>query len=440
MSDQEKKTKILPALPLRGITIFPGTLLNFDVERPMSVAAVNAALSSDQIIFLAAQRDVARELPRPDEICEIGTVCRVRQVLRSPQDKHMRVMAEGIFRGRALRYTEESPCYYAEVEPLRDVQEEKESLRTTAYIRKACGLFGEYVERMGNPSPEALLILSEQRDPGYVADYITQNVYLRHSDKQSLLEELDPSRRIGLLCYLLERENGVLALEQHIQSVAKEHMARSQKEYFLREQLRAIREELGEGANGAADEDDEIAEYRTKIHEANLPEEIENKLLKELTRLSKQPYSSAESSVLRGYLDTCLEMPWTVRSKDNVDIKRARKCLDEDHFGLDKVKDRVIEYLAIRQLAPEVKGGVLCLVGPPGVGKTSVAMSIARATNRKLARISLGGVHDEAEIRGHRKTYVGSMPGRIAEAMRQAGTSNPLMLLDEVDKVSSDYK
>jgi ATP-dependent Lon protease len=278
--------------------------------------------------------------------------------------------------------------------------------------------------------------LSEKDDPGYVADFIAQNIYLRHSEKQKLLEELRPFQRLTLLGDMLSREIEIIGLEQNIQASTQEHIAKNQKDYYLREQIKVIQEELGEG-EGAADE---LAEYRKRIAAVGFPKESEDKLLRELNRLAKQPYASAESAVLRSYLDACLELPWNKRTTDVRDIVRARRTLDADHFGLAKVKERVIEYLAVRQLTPELKGGVLCLVGPPGVGKTSVAVSIARATNRKLARISLGGVHDEAEIRGHRKTYVGAMPGRIMAGVRQAGSCNPVIVLDEIDKLGSDYR
>ena len=436
MPDSTTEISILPVLPLRGMSVFPGTVLNFDVERAMSVAGLNAALSADQMIFLVAQKNVGDELPRPEQLHTVGTICRVRQLLRTPGSGHMRVMAEGLVRGRVLRYTAESPCYYAEIQPVADAEPLRENLRATALMRRCCALFGEFGERTGNQSPEVLLTLSEKDDPGYVADFIAQNIYLRPGDKQRLLEEPRPIKRLAMLCELLMREIEILGLEQNIHTTTQEHMAQHQKDYYLREQIKVIREELGESDGG----DDEFDEYRHRILALSLPEETEDKLLHELERLTKQPYSSAESAVLRGYLDTCLELPWNERTQEIVDIAAARRRLDADHYGLGKVKERVVEYLAVRQLTPEVKGGVLCLVGPPGVGKTSVAVSVARATNRKLARISLGGVHDEAEIRGHRKTYVGAMPGRIMAGIRQAGSKNPLMVLDEIDKIGADYR
>jgi ATP-dependent Lon protease len=279
-----------------------------------------------------------------------------------------------------------------------------------------------------------LLNIMASEDPGYIADFIAQNTNMRQADKQSVLEELRPVHRLNKVNRLIAREVEILAMEQSIQHRVQENLSQNQKDAFLREQIRVIQEELGE------DGDNEIEAYRQQIMMAELPEEVEEKLLKELRHLEKQPYGSAEASVLRNYLDTCLELPWTKTTKERVNVASARKILDADHFGLDKVKERILEFLAVKQLAPDLKGQIICLVGPPGVGKTSIGMSMARALNRKLARISLGGVHDEADIRGHRKTYVGAMPGRIINALKQAGSKNPLILLDEIDKLGNDMR
>ena len=285
-------------------------------------------------------------------------------------------------------------------------------------------------------TPDLLLNLLSSEDPGYIADYIAQNVVMRVADKQAILEELRPARRLEKLYHQLRQELEVLELELDMQNRVRDGMNRNQRDYYLREQLKVIQQELGEGDQG----DSEIAEYREAIAKAKLPEEVEQKLLKELSRLEKQSFGSAEATVIRNYLDVCLELPWGKKTRERVDVAAVRKTLDHDHYGLEKVKERILEFVAVKQLAPELKGQILCLVGPPGVGKTSIAMSMARAMNRKLARISLGGVHDEAEIRGHRKTYIGAMPGRIITGIRQAGSSNPLLLLDEIDKLGADHR
>ena len=426
----------MPMLALRGISVFPGMLLNFDVERQMSILALNAALSSDQIIFLVPQKDITKDLPTEKDLYKVGTICRLKQLLRIPSASAAKVMVEGLARARIVRVTSDSPYYFAEVQPIYDKESETNSIKSEALMRKCCELFDEYAQLTGTLTPELLINIIASEDPGYVADYIAQNIFLKHSQKQQLLEELRPQKRLALLNGMLKREIEVLTLEQSLQESTQDLMAKSQKDYFLREQLKVIQAELGE----ADDSFTEIDEYRKKILSLRFDKEIEEKLLKEVSRLSKQPFGSSEASVLRSYLDICLELPWNTKTKEVINISKARKTLDADHFGLEKVKERIIEFLAVKQLAPDIKGGVLCLVGPPGVGKTSIAISIAKATNRKLARLSLGGVHDEADIRGHRKTYVGAMPGRLISGLQQAKSSNPLMVLDEIDKLGSDYR
>jgi ATP-dependent Lon protease len=425
-----------PLLPMRGLSVFPGMLINFDVIRPKSVAALNSALEADRMIFVVAQRDISKDVPSESDLYTIGTVCRVKQLLRIPGTDGVRVLVEGFKRARMTRFEEKDEFYYAEVEIEEDSDAKYSSAKAEAVIRQCLNLFDEYAHLFGALAPELLAKIADSDKPGYVADFIAQNIYMRPEKKQALLEELHPLHRVQLLNRFLAREIAVLSIEQDLSERTHEQMSKSQKDFFLREQMKVIQAELGEYDEAYED----LQEYRKKIYSLKLSEDITDKLMREVSRLSKQPMGSSESAVIRNYLDICLELPWNTKTKETIDIVKARKILDDDHFGLEKVKDRIIEYLAVKQLSPDLKGSVLCLVGPPGTGKTSIATSIARATNRKFARISLGGVHDEAEIRGHRKTYVGAMPGRIIAGLEQAKSSNPLMLLDEIDKLSSDYR
>lgn len=425
---------ILPAIALRGLTVFPNVLIHFDVGRNASVKALEEAMSTGEPVFLVAQRDLSVEKPGENDLYSIGTISNVRQLLRMPGD-NVRVMVEGVARGRLISLTQKAPYLAAEVEEIPEEEAARVSARAEALIRSTYEVFQRYTELASKVSPDLMINVLSSDDPGYIADYIAQNISMRSSDKQSILEELRPVRRLERMYRLLCRETEVLALDMEIQSRAKEQMADNQRDYYLREQMKAIQNELGEG-----DGDSDIGDYRKRIARAELPGEVREKLEKELGRLAKQPFGSSEASVLRSYLDVCLELPWNRKTKERVSVDAARRVLDKEHYGLQKVKERILEFLAVKQLAPELKSQVICLAGPPGVGKTSVAMSVARALHRKLARISLGGVSDEAEIRGHRKTYVGAMPGRIIAAINQAGTSNPLLLLDEIDKLGRDHR
>ena len=425
-----------PLLPMRGLSVFPGMLINFDVIRPKSVAAINSALDGNRIIFIVAQRDISKETPDKHDMYEVGTICRVKQLLRIPGTEGIRVLVEGYKRAKITSFFENESYDSAEVEIVEDSNVKNASAKSEALIRQCLSLFDEYAHLFGSLPPELLSKIADSDKPGYISDFIAQNIYMRPEKKQALLEELNPLHRIQLLNRFLMREISVLSIEQDLNERTHEQMNKSQKDFFLREQLKIIQAELGEYDDSVED----FREYRNKIYSLKLSREITTKLLKELSRLSKQPFGSSEGAVLRNYLDTCLELPWNKKTHESINIAKARKILDEDHFGLDKVKKRIIEYLAVKQLSPEIKGTVLCLVGPPGTGKTSIASSIAKATNRRMARISLGGVHDEAEIRGHRKTYVGAMPGRLIAALEQAKSANPLLLLDEIDKLASDFR
>ncbi|MCI8539372.1 MAG: endopeptidase La [Oscillospiraceae bacterium] len=430
-----KETNVMqmPGLALRGLTIFPNMLLHFDVGREASVRALEEAMERNQPLFLVAQRDMAVEHPKKEDLYSTGTISAVRQILRMPGD-NVRVMVDGMKRGRLVSVDQEKPFLVVQAEELEETPV-RGSARTEALVRQCYELFEQYNELSGRLTPDVLLTVLASEDPGYLADYIAQNIVLRGEDKQAILDELKPVRRLEKINQLLRRENEVLEIDQDLQNKIRDSMNQNQRDYYLREQIKVIQNELGEG-----DGESEIAEYREKIAAAKLPQEVEDKLNKELRRLEKQPYGSSEAAVQRNYLDVCLEMPWTTKTKERINVEKARKILDANHYGLEKVKERILEFLAVKQLAPQLRGQIICLVGPPGVGKTSIASSVAKALNRNMTRISLGGVHDEAEIRGHRKTYVGAMPGRIMNAVRQAGSANPLLLLDEIDKLGSDHR
>ena len=426
-------TTTMPVIALRGLTVFPNVLIHFEVAREISVRALEAAMTAGSPVFLVGQKDIGVEGPGAEDLYQVGTISNIRQILRMPGD-NVRVMVEGQSRGRLLQLLRNEPHLEGEVQEISIADPPaRSSAKIEALMRSTYELFQDYAELAPKLAPDLLVHVLASQDPGHIADYIAQNIPMRNSDKQSILEELRPGRRLEKLHRLLEREVEILSLDQEIQERAREQVNEHQRDYYLREQLKAIQTELGEEA-------DEIEEYRERIAQAKLPDEVREKLNKELGRLAKQSYSSSESSVLRSYLDICLELPCGKKTREKVNVAAVKKVLDQDHFVLDKVKERILEFVAVKQLSPELKGQIICLVGPPGVGKTSVAMSMAKAMNRKLARISLGGVSDEAEIRGHRKTYVGAMPGRIINAINQAQSCNPLILLDEIDKLSYDHR
>lgn len=433
----EAITLNIPVLALRGLTVFPHMALTFDVERPISIAALERAMEADQNIFLVTQREIGVNAPGERDLYEIGTISHISQILRlSPRS--VRCVVEGRCRAHLRRLWQTEPYLQANVEELVEDEVSEafcRSPRTEALLRQTWNLFSEYAELAGNVPEEVVATVMDCRDVGYLADYITQNIVLRHTDKQEILEELAPFIRLRKLNAFLARECNVLGFEHEMENKVREQLAQSQRDQILRTQIRVLQNELGE-----EDTDDEIDVYRQKIQALKLDEDTEKHLLKEVNKLSKQPFGSAEGAVIRNYLDVCLEMPWNTTTKERVSVDTARKVLEKDHFGLEKVKERILETIAVRQMNPEGKGQIICLVGPPGVGKTSIAISVAKALNRKLARISLGGVRDEADIRGHRKTYIGSMPGRIIEGISRSGSMNPLLLLDEIDKMGNDYR
>ncbi|MCL2124403.1 MAG: endopeptidase La [Oscillospiraceae bacterium] len=434
--DEIPATETLPLLALRGLSVFPELLLNFDVERAMSTNALDAAVNADRRVFLLAQKDITKETPMERDMYKVGTVCYVKQVLKIPGGG-MKVLVEGKYRGRLVSMSAGRKYATAEIEPMPEEPVRKNTARVEALIRKGIGLFDTYAALSQGIQKETVLALFSYTDPGKVADYIAQSMYTKPDYKQQVLETFGSMKRLELVCDMLTREIDVMAIERQIDAKLRMSLEGNHREHVLREQIRIIQSELGDSAG---DEQSEMSIYREQIVMLGLPDEIEEKLLKEVDRLEKQSYGSAESSVIRNYLDICLELPWNKTTVERVDIAYAQKILNDDHFGLDKVKERILEFLAVRQLSPHIKGAIICLVGPPGTGKTSVAISVARALNRKLARLSLGGVHDEAEVRGHRKTYIGAMPGRIISSVKQAGSRNPLMLLDEIDKLGSDHR
>ena len=422
----------IPVLALRGMTAFPGETVSFDVEREISIFALDNAMEGDRRLFLVTQRKIGVSEPEEQDLYEIGTVCHVLQIIKTSETT-VRVLVEGEQRARLHRLWQTSPFLQANVELLEDAPYRSTS-HTEALLRQTYAIFGAYKELSPQMSDEVVAEVLDQRDPGRLADFIAQNLTLRHQDRQRVLDQLHPVKRLQLVNDILTHEVDVMGLEFEMEQKVRQRVAQVQKDMILREQLKVLQHELGE------DGDEELSDYEARITALHLPEELHRKLMKEVDRLAKQPFGSAEGSVIRNYLDVCLELPWGKYTRDRADVAQARRILDRDHFGLEQVKERILEFVAVRQLSPDSKGKILCLVGPPGVGKTSIALSVANALNRKLARISLGGVRDEADIRGHRKTYIGSMPGRIVEAISRSGSMNPLLVLDEIDKLGSDYR
>lgn len=425
----------IPVLPLRGVVIFPKMMLNFDVSRKRSKRALDMAMKADQLIFLTAQLDAGVSEPGIDDIYKVGVVCKIAQILKEG-DNATRVVVEGLYRASIVASVDNDACLYAAVAPYGKRRQPPVSTRDLALMRSLKATFERYIELAPKLPPDILFKVGLAADPGELADFVASNVMLDVEIKQLILETVSVPDRLEILIDAMQNEIFILTVEHDILEKAKSRIDRSQRDYYLREQMNVIREELGEDGEYASDVD----EWRKRITDMHLAEEIEKSLLKECARLERLPYGSNEASVIETYLDTCLELPWNETTDENIDTAAVQEQLDRDHYGLTKVKQRIIEQLAVRRLSDKAKGQIICLVGPPGVGKTSIAVSIADAIGRKSRRIALGGVRDEAEIRGHRRTYIASMPGRIISAIKQCGVRNPLLILDEIDKLSADYK
>lgn len=425
----------IPVVPLRGLVVYPNMTLHFDVGRKKSVAALNTAMDTHQMIFLVSQIDSSIEDPSERDVYEVGVICKVKQMIKIPNSSNLRVIVEGIARASIVTMYIDGDHFNAVVDraPIYDVEVSAEN---TAYIRTVKKEYEVYASIFKKISNEVVAKIICCEDIAELTDYICENSFFSFSDKQAMLEEFDPQERIKKLTVLLKKETTSLEIEAEIQDKLQKEIDKGQREYYLREEMKVISDELGEGETPLEEAD----EYKTKINNLKCSDEIKSKLLKECEKLIKMPSGSHEGTVVRTYLDKCLEIPFGKYSKDRINLERSRKILDADHYGLDKVKTRIIESLAVLKRNPEYNGQIICLYGPPGVGKTSIVKSLAKSMNRKYVRIALGGVHDEAEIRGHRKTYIGSMPGRIMQAIIDAGTMNPIVLLDEIDKVGNDYK
>lgn len=425
----------LPMIPLRGLSVFPNMVLHFDIGREKSINALEKAMVTNQHIFLASQKDDGTDLPTPEDFYHVGTVGKIKQMLKLPGDS-IRVLVEGVCRGAIEDVMFEVPYFKCRIRKIEEPEYPADDAEAEALMRTVLSSFDEYINLNRNLAAEIFASVVTIEDPGRMADMIASHLEIKLEDKQRLLEIIDPKERLETLNTMLTKEIEILNIEQDISSKVKSQINKNQREYYLREQMRAIQEELGV----SEDVEDEVAGFTEQLEKLELEEKTKEKVEKEISRFSKMQPSSAEATVSRNYIETILGLPWNNESEDNIDLNKAEEILNEDHYGLDKVKERVLEYLAVMQLSNGLKGPILCLVGPPGVGKTSIARSIARSIGRQFVRMSLGGVRDEAEIRGHRRTYIGAIPGRIIGSIKDCGTKNPVFLLDEVDKIGADYK
>ena len=438
-NNQEKEElkipETLPLLPVRDVVVYPYMIIPLFVGREISISAVDWALARDRLIFLATQKDIADEEPSSDDIYTVGTVAMIMRMLKLP-DGRVKILVQGLAKAKISEFVESKPFFSVRIDRIVEPVVSEESLETEAFLRTIKEQITKITSLGKSISSEVTVILENMQDPGSLADLIASNIGLKVDEAQNLLEIIDPIERLKKVSEYLNKEIELLSMQARIQSAAKEEMGKTQREYFLREQLRAIQQELGE--TDARSE--EMLELRKAIEDAKMPSTAEKEALKQLGRLEQMHPDAAESNMLRTYLDWLVELPWSKSTKDVLDIKRARTILDEDHYYLEKIKDRILEFLAVRKLKKKMKGPILCFVGPPGVGKTSLGKSIARAMGRKFLRISLGGVRDEAEMRGHRRTYVGALPGRIIQGLKQGGSNNPVFMLDEIDKLGSDFR
>ncbi len=433
--DQVQIPDFIPVLPLRDIVIFPFMIVPLYVSRDKSIKAVDSALAENRMILLLAQKDQEKEEPGSDDLFRMGTVAVIMRMLKLP-DGRIRVLVQGMSRAIVENYTQTSPFFQASLTPVQEADWQTDSLELEALMRNVKGAL-EKSANLGKPiSPEVMVIAANLEDPGRLADLAVSNLDLKVDSAQEILDTVDPVERLKKVHDLVAKELEVLTMQQHINSQAKGEMDRTQREFFLRQQLKAIQSELGEGNELAED----VRQFKEKARKAKMPKEVLTETNRQIAKLERMHPDSAETATLRNYLECIVSLPWNTQTKDNLDTKEAKRILDSDHYGLEKVTERILEYLAVRKLKKKMKGPILCFVGPPGVGKTSLGRSIARAMGRKFQRMSLGGVRDEAEIRGHRRTYVGSMPGRIIQGIQQAGTNNPVFMLDEVDKVGADYR
>ena len=425
----------IPVVPLRGLVVYPNMNLHFDVGRKKSIAALNEAMDTHQMIFLVSQIDSTIEDPTERDVFEVGVICKIKQMIKIPNSSNLRVIVEGVSRASIVTMYTEGDHFNAVVDraPIYDVEESPENSAYIRAVKKEYEIYASMFKKISN-EVVAKIVCCENIDE--LTDYICENSFFSFSDKQAMLEEFNPEERIKKLVVLLKKETASLEIEAEIQEKLQKEIDKSQREYYLREEMKVISDELGDSETPVEEAD----EYKAKVNNLKCTDEIKTKLLKECDKLVKMPSGSHEGTVVRTYLDKCLEIPFGKYSKDRINLEKSRKILDADHYGLDKVKSRIIESLAVLKRNPEYNGQIICLYGPPGVGKTSIVKSLAKSMNRKYVRIALGGVHDEAEIRGHRKTYIGSMPGRIMQAIIDAGTMNPIVLLDEIDKVGNDYK
>lgn len=433
-SEELKIPEVLPLLPIRDVVVYPFMIIPLFVGREMSVKAVDSALAGDRMILLATQHDVGDEDPPADKIYEVGTVAMIMRMLKLP-DGRVKILVQGLAKARITEFVSDKPFYTVRVERQYDTTVVDVTLETEALIRTVREQLTKVMELGKQVSPEVMVILENIQDPGSMADLVSSNLGLKVADAQTLLEINDPIVRLTKVNEFLNREVELLSVQAKIQNAAREEMGKNHKEYYLREQMKAIQSELGDNEGK-----EELAEIRKAIEAAKMPEPVMKEALKQLGRLDNMHPDAGEASIVRTYLDWMVELPWSKSTRDSLDIVRAKKILDDDHYYLDKIKERILEFLAVRKLKKKMKGPILCFVGPPGVGKTSLGKSIARAMNRKFVRISLGGIRDEAEIRGHRRTYIGALPGRILQGLKQAGANNPVFMLDEIDKLGYDYK